>query len=127
MAPSACRFGCNDSPTADQVHCFFECILTREVGQWLLLIISRSKPTSEVNILKMDIPDDDALIWITATTLHFCWNKRSSKSKADILSCLAYLTAKSKMFEETMYGGLVDRIKAIINQEDEEIVAQHIQ
>ena len=112
-----CRFGCNGYPIADQVHCFFKCVLTKEVGDWLHQVVSRYKPTSEVNILMMEIPENEALIWVTATTLHFCWNKRTSKSKVDVPSCLAFLTAKSRMLDGTHHSELVNEIAAVINQE----------
>ena len=91
-----------------------------DVGQWLLQLVSRYGPSGEINILKMDIPDNDALIWITATTLHYCWTKRVLKTKTDVLSCLSYLAAKARMLEETHHSELLYNILAVLHQEDEE-------
>ena len=113
-----CRVGFNGNPIADQVHCFFKCVLTRDVGQWLLDVVRSCKPSSEISILKMDIPNNDYLIWVTATTLHFCWKKRASKSKIDIPSCLAYLTAEARMLEGTHHSRLVNEILAVVQQDN---------
>ena len=57
-----CRFGCPDDAVAD-LHHFFLCHLTAEVGSWLLRIVEHSKPgTSTENILRLDIDGSEALI-----------------------------------------------------------------
>ena len=95
-----CRYGCHEV-VADLEHCFFKCIMTQDVGDWLLVLIEKFGPTSEANILKLDICDNDALVWIVASTLQFCWTQRVSSKKADVQECIAHLRGESELMRNS--------------------------
>ena len=113
--PATCRHGCPNGPIADQIHCFFHCSMTRNVGQWLLGIVQNFAPTNERNILKLCLPDNDALTWIVGNALHFSWLKRTSSVQADLPSCLAFLGAEVKVLKETKHHATANVINDIIN------------
>ena len=114
--PASCRYGCEAHLLANQIHCFFNCSLTYIVGQWLLKTVRIFGPTNEENILKLNVPNNNALIWIIAKTLHYSWIKRSSNKTCDSPSFLASLEAELMIMNETRYKQLADEIKLIIRQ-----------
>ena len=61
-----CRFGCDHHPVANQIHCFFNCTMTYNIGQWLLQTVRSFGPASELDVLRMNVPNNHALIWIIA-------------------------------------------------------------
>ena len=112
---AACIHGCQDSPTSDQLHCFFQCSMTKNVGQWLLRIVERFGPTNEGDILKLNFIENDALTWIVGKTLHFIWKKRTSYVRADLPSCLALLHAEAMVLKETRHHTTANEIIEILN------------
>ena len=113
---ATCRFGCPGDPVADLRHCFFFCLLTAEVGSWVLRVVEHLKPgTSVENILRLDIDCSDALIWFMAKVLHYCWQQRISRKRAEAFRCKARLAAdRNLMFhQETILAREVDQILTI--------------
>ena len=112
-----CRYGCEDLRAANQIHCFFNCTLTYSLGQWLLQVVRRYGPLTESDILKLNVPNNHALIWVIASTLYYCWNKRVMKKSADPLSFLAQLDSELKVMEETGQHQLAQEIRGILRQD----------
>ena len=112
-----CRFNCS-STVADIEHCFFFCIKSREVGSWLQRLVRENGEgaASEINILKLNVVDNSAVIWIVANTHHFIWSKRSVNKKADITTCLAVLNTEALILKETQDLGLGIQIVEMLRQ-----------
>ena len=113
---SSCRLGCPGNIEANVEHCLFSCLLSSEVGSWLVTTVQTVfSLANTANILNFDLPDNCALSWITANTLHYTWTKRSLKKRANLASCLADLKSEALKLEETQHSHLVDTIFGIIN------------
>ena len=84
---------------------------------WNLKVVRRYGPSNESDILKLNVPNNHALIWIIASTLYYCWNKRVSKKIADPLSFLAQVDSELKVMEETSQNQLAQEIKGILRQD----------
>ena len=67
--PDKCSHGCEDFSVANQIHCFFNCSLTYDIGQWLLKIVRIFGPSSESDILKLNVPNNQALVWIILSAM----------------------------------------------------------
>ena len=113
---ASCRYGCDEDHVANQIHCFFDCHLTYDIGQWLLKTVRIFSPNNKANILKLDVPDKNALIWTIAKTLQYSWTKRSSHKTADTSIFLASLDAELMLMAETQFKQLAEEIKLIIRQ-----------
>ena len=114
--PNWCRFGCDHHPVANQIHCFFNCTMTYNIGQWLLKIVRSFGPASELDVLRMNVPNNHALMWIIAETLHYCWTKRVSNKVADHPHLQAHLDSELKLMNETSLSQLADDIESILRQ-----------
>ena len=114
--PNCCRFGCDHHPVANQIHCFFNCTMTYNIGQWLLQTVRSFGPASELDVLRMNVPNNHALIWIIAETLHHCWTKRVSNKVADHPHFQAHLDSELKLMKETCLSQLADDIVIILRQ-----------
>ena len=113
---ASCRYGCEENHVANQIHCFFDCHLTYDIGQWLLKTVRIFSPNNEENILKLNVPDNSALIWTIAKTLQYSWTKRSSHQKADPTTFLASLDAELMLMAETQFKQLAEEIEILIRQ-----------
>ena len=90
--------------------------LTYIIGQWLLKTVRIFSPISENDILKLNIPNNSALIWTIATTLHYSWSERILHKAVDPTSFQAYLDAKLLLMKETKYNQLANEISTIVRQ-----------
>ena len=108
-----CRFGC--SVVADLEHCFFRCCLSNDVGNWLFTLLRKFEPINEANILKLNMIPNDALVWTVATTLHFIWSKRVASKKADLIHCVAQMTAELEIMKNSKFTKLAEEILGIIS------------
>ena len=112
---STCRFGCPNQ-VATLVHCFFDCHLTSDVGSWALRMVHKFCPSmEEEKILKLDFTAGNNLFWVTANTLQYLWNIRTSKKKARLDNCLSHFNAEALRLEETNQEHLVPSILEIID------------
>ena len=68
------------------------------------------------DILKLNVPNNQALIWIIAVTLFYSWSSRVSKKVADKLQFQAHLDAELKLMKETQRSQLAEEIQVIIRQ-----------
>ena len=104
-----CKYGCPRDPEADIVHCYFTCRLTCEVGSWLLTQITLYEPlTTPAQLLRVEFEAGavtEALVWIAAHTLLYCWERRSAGKQASLLHCKAILTADAHILAGTRHRG----------------------
>ena len=95
--PPTCKYDCPGSPVADSVHCYLQCRLTSEVGQWLVGLVRTFNPqTTNDSLLRLNIDarnNTDAVVWINAHTLNYCWARRKVGKVANLTYCKAELTA----------------------------------
>ena len=99
---------CQPHVMADQVHCFFFCISTKEVGNWILSIIKSRDPTiTPSKLLKLQFQCEDSeempLVWLTAQTLNYIWRIRASGKTVDLTLTRAVLESKISLLRETRY------------------------
>ena len=114
--PATCRYGCEDEPVTNQIHCLSNSSLTYMIGQWLLKTVRICSPISKIDILKLNVPNNSELLWTIATTLHYSWSKRILHKAADPNSFQAYLDAEIFLMKETKYNQLADEISTIVRQ-----------
>ena len=113
---AACKFSCPGNPTADIMHCMFSCSLTSEVGSFLLRTIQQFSPgTSETDILRLDIADNDPLIWFAAKTLHYSWSQRVLGRRGDVSKWIASLKADHDIMVEAQQSQFETSIGNILN------------
>ena len=113
--PSSCRTGCPDNVEANLEHCFISCNSVREVSSWLVDTVHIFFPLANpASLLNLNLPDNDALLWIVANTLQFIWRERSARKKATLVSCLAHLRSEALTMKEAFHRQLADRILEII-------------
>ena len=110
-----CRY-CSNDVIANLKHCFFQCCLTKDVGSWLVALSREFGPYDEEKLLKLDVDNNDALMWISANVLHFCWLKRTSSKKAEVQECLAQLEADTSMMKIADFALLSQKISNILEQ-----------
>lgn len=114
-----CQLGCPDNTEANLEHCFFSCLLTYEVGAWLLDTVHIFVPNANAqSVLNLDLPANNALIWIVANTLYFVWAKRSTKKKVSLISCLTHLRSEAVRLEETHHRHLPTRILGMLDTQN---------
>ena len=99
---------CQPHVMADQVHCFFFCISTKEVGNWILSVIKSRDPTiTPSKLLKLQFQCEDSeempLVWLTAQTLNYIWRIRASGKTVDLTLTRAVLESKISLLRETRY------------------------
>ena len=95
---------------------FFNCSLTYILGRWLLKTLRIFSPICEVDILKLNVSNNSALIWTIATTLQFCWTRRVSRKAADPTSFQALIKAKLMVMKDTRHNELADETLMMIRQ-----------
>ena len=94
--------------------------MTSDVGTWLKRIFRLINPGSSVNaMLRLQICDNDALLWIVVKTLFFCWRQRTAGKRAQKFECLSFLLADLKLMLETNHSTLVIKVHEILNLEAE--------
>ena len=114
--PATCRYGGENEQVANQIHCLFNCSLTYVIGQWLLKTVRIYGPISENDILRFNVPNNSALIWTIATTLHYSWSERVRHKAVDPPSFKAYLEAELLLMKETKYRRLANEISMMIRE-----------
>ena len=75
--------------------------------------------TNEEKILKLDVCNNDALVWIIALALQFCWSKRVSSKKADLVECISHLRAENEMMKDSHFIQLSQEISDTMNFQTE--------
>ena len=73
-------------------------------------------PICEVDILKLNVSNNSALIWTIATTLQFCWTRRVSRKAADPTSFQALIKAKLMVMKDTRHNKLAYATLMMIRQ-----------
>ena len=117
---ASCKFLCTEESPADLEHCLLSCVMTSDVGTWLKRIFRLINPGSSVNaMLRLQICDNDALLWIVVKTLFFCWRQRTARKRAQKFECLSFLLADLKLMLETNHSTLVIKVHEILNLEAE--------
>ena len=98
-----CKFHCETEANIE--HIFFECVLTKDVGSWLISKYSEWNLNPDPpSILKLEMNDFDALTWITAQSLHFIWTKRKNAKEAQVEECVAVLIDQANLLQETKHS-----------------------
>ena len=102
-----CKF-CPLPTIASLEHCFFECVLTREVGQQLLLIFQyQDINSSPSNLLRLEFNVDESkempLIWILAQTLMYMWGLRVSGKAVNLIRTRTELESRINFLRETRF------------------------
>ena len=99
-------------------HCLFSYVLSFEVGNWLLETVQKFFPLANAeSVINLNLSDNTALLWIAANTLHFVWNKRSSKKKVSIASSLANLKVEALKLDGTHHSQLAAGILEILESQ----------
>ena len=73
-------------------------------------------PISEVDVLKLNVPNNSALIWIIGTTFQFCWSRRVSQKAADPTSFQAFVDAELMAMRDTRHNQLANEISMMMRQ-----------
>ena len=99
---------CADSAVADLIHCFFQCVTTREMGSWLLSTIavydSTVTPTKLLRLeFEVEASMEMPLVWISAHTLLYMWGVRCSGKTVNLYLTRAALESKISLLWETRY------------------------
>ena len=104
-----CKKACVGNVNATYTHIFFQCTHSKEVGDWLLnkvQVYSSTDATAD-SILDFRHLENDALSWITATTLHYIWEKRiSTGGRASTGELLIQMKEKMKLMENTKFHNI---------------------
>ena len=114
---SMCKFTCPGDPIGNLEHCLIECIMTRDVGSWLLNVYKTFNPIStSISILRLDIDinSNDDLLFVAVKALQFCWAKRVVGKIAMLTDFLSDISVDLKTLEETCHSDLSERVKKII-------------
>ena len=103
-----CKY-CQVQIPANLEHCFFECILKREVGQQLLTMFQVHDPTTSAPKLlrlefQVDEPKEMPIGWILAHTLLYIWGVRLSGKAVTLFLTRAQLESKINILRETRYS-----------------------
>ena len=112
-----CKF-CPLPTIASLEHCFFECVLTREVGQQLLLMFQyQDLNSSPSNLLRLEFNADESkempLIWILAQTLLYMWGLRVSGKAVNLIRTRTELESRINFLRETRFRSEHEMIKEI--------------
>ena len=67
-------------------------------------------------LLKLDVYNKEALVWIIAVALQFCWSKLVASKKATLDECTAHLRAELEMLKNSNFFQLSEEISALIVQ-----------
>ena len=104
-----CKKACVGNVNATYTHIFFQCTHSKEVGDWLLNMVQVYSSTDATadSILDFRHLENDALSWITATTLHYIWEKRiSTGGRASTGELLIQMKEKLKLMENTKFHNI---------------------
>ena len=104
-----CKKACVGNVNATYTHIFFQCTHSKEVGDWLLNMVQVYSSTDATadSILDFRHLENDALSWITATTLHYIWEKRiSTGGRASTGELLIQMKEKMKLMENTKFHNI---------------------
>ena len=113
---ASCKFFCTDDSPANLKHCLLSCDMSSDVGTWLIRIFQSISPASTVNdMLRLQIFENDALLWILVKSLFFCWCQRMARKRALKSECLSFLLADLMLLRETKYSTLVEKVDEILN------------
>ena len=102
-----CKY-CPTPTPANLLHCFFECVNTREAGSWLLAMLQQQDPSlSASGLLKLEFQADESqempLVWLAAQTLLYTWGIRASGKVVNLLTTRSVLESKINLLRETRY------------------------
>ena len=109
-----CKFQCESE--ANTEHIFFECPLSKGVGSWLIsLFRDWNVNTADLHsILRLETNNINALTWIAAQSFYFIWMKRMNSKEARVEECLATLTDRAKLLQETRHSQISNGIIMIL-------------
>ena len=108
-----CKFHCNS--ISDLEHVFFDCTFSERVGSWLIsLNRSLNNVSSPLEILKLDVENFDALIWINMQSLYFIWMRRVNMKTAQLDECKATLTDQANILQGTKHHLLASEVLQIL-------------
>ena len=65
--------------------------------------------------MQLDVCYNDALVWIIAMALQFCWSRRGSSKKADLEECVGHLRAETEMMKDSHLDQFSQEISDILN------------
>ena len=74
------------------------------------------EPTDESKLLKLDVYNKEALVWIIAVALQFCWSKRVVSKKAALDECTAHLRSELEMLKNSHFFQLSEEISTLLVQ-----------
>ena len=114
-----CKF-CPNQVYADLPHCLLECVLTREVGNWLVSLISQHDSTVNAKkLLRLEFCCNASLefplVWLTAHTLCHSWSSRRKSKNSNVEMTRAMLEHKITLLRETRFRNVCGPIEALIN------------
>ena len=97
-----CKFSCGC--VSDQVHIFFHCVHSSAIGDWLMSLVGCIFPlATPESTLKLDVFDNESLVWIILETFHFIWDHRVKGKRVTVLECMAKLKSEAEMLIETAH------------------------
>ena len=99
-----CRFGCPGDPAGDLEHIFFECNMTSEVGEWLLMLAKNTEIViTKASLIYLEIFGNEPILWITVSVFKYLWEKRSKGKKCHIQDTIAHLQSELQLLESTKH------------------------
>ena len=113
-----CKY-CPTPITADLAHSLFQCVNTREVGSWLLSLVTKHDQSSTAEkLLKLQFDCNDAhelpLVWTIAQTLLYMWGVRVSGKIVSLAMTRAKLESKISLLRETRFRNQYTLLQEII-------------
>ena len=118
-ATDRCKL-CPEPITADLPHCLFNCVITREVGEWLLQIVKQhDRSVNAVRISKLDFACEPSyempLVWLIAHTLLYLWNARQNGNTVNVRLTRSMLERKIAILRKTRFGNEAHILTGLID------------
>ena len=102
-----CKF-CPTPVSADLQHCFFNCMLTQDVGKSLLSAVRQHDPdVTPAGLLRLEFQAEETiempLVWVAAQTLLYMWAVRLNGKTVDLIVTRSVLETRINLLRETRY------------------------
>ena len=118
-ATESCKL-CPEPKTADLPHCLFNCVITREVGEWLLQIVKRhDRSVNALRLSKLDFACEPSyempMVWLIAHTLLYLWNARQNGNTVNVRITRSMLERKIAILRKTRFGNEAHILTGLID------------
>ena len=112
---NVCKYSCPGNPVGNVEHCLFHCQLTQAVGTWLTnLHKSTYSEATPASILRLDLNDNDELLYLSIKTFQFCWSKRLAGKRVTVIETIANIIADVRALEGTRHEHLIAKVENLL-------------